>query len=493
MQGFDEQRIRHILSCSPAIIYTGRVHEPFNLTFVSDNFPSLFGHHTQDCLGRPAFWRDHIHPDDCDCVFADYAALVKTGHHVHEYRLRNKAGDYLWVLDELRLVRDTEGRPVEVIGSLLDISDRKRAEIALQKSEELFRVFFLANPVPTIISSPEGVVLMVNPAFTKNPGYPAEDVVGRTVQELGFWRNPDDRARMVAAIKEHGCIDNLESQFHGKGQRPMTCLISSRAIDLAGELRILSIVNDVTEARKAEDALRKLDQAKSDFISTAAHELRTPLIAIVGFSELLEDAAGMGLTEEQKASYIAVIQSNAEILKSLVDDLLDVGRIQIGRSLGVVFAENNLGEIIRKVVEPFRLKNQQHNIIVTHKTPLPERVWLDGGRITQVLYNLLNNAIKYSPHGGVIEIQTSTSPDEVSIAVLDQGVGMTPQQVDHVFDRFYRAEFDKTHSSGLGLGLSIVKQIVADHGGEIAVASQLGVGTAVTLSLPIKQSKPGSQ
>ena len=363
------QRISHILSLSPAIIYAGRVDEPFYLTFISENLTTHFGFDTKICLRNPDFWRDLIHPDDVECVFDDYARISANGFHKHEYRLRKEDGEYLWVLDELRLVRDASGHPLEVVGSWLDITDRKETEEALQKSEKLFRDFFQTNPVATIVSSTDGVVHMVNPAFTGQTDFTAEEVVGRTAQELGFWQIPEDRERMVSAIQKFGFIDNLESQFYGKGGRSMTCLISSRAVDLGGDIRILSIVQDVTEQRKAEAALLKLDQAKTAFISTAAHELRTPLIAIVGYSELLENEAGLPLEEEQKQEYRSIIQSNAEILNRLVDDLLDVGRIQIGRSLGVVLKEAQLNEVIEKVVGSLRVKNELHGITVVHTNP----------------------------------------------------------------------------------------------------------------------------
>ncbi len=487
MKNFTDQRVRRILSCSPAIIYTGKVSDAFHLTFISENFSSRFGYSTEECLNNPDFWRKNIHPDDCGCVFEDYAAFHKNGHHVHEYRFRKKDGSYAWILDELQLFCDDNGSPVEIVGSWLDITDRKKTEAALQQSETLFRDFFTANPIPTIITSPSGVVHMVNPAFVNRTGFSAEDVVGQTAQELGFWRKPKDRERMVAAIQEYGFIDDLESSFYGKNAVPMTCIISSRAIDFEGETRILSTVLDVTEQRKAEEALRKLDQAKNDFISTAAHELRTPLIAIVGYSELLENAVNMTLSEEQKASYVSIIQDNAAILNRLVDDLLDVGRIQIGRSLGVVFKENQLSVIIAKVVESFRLKSERHNIIASHCNALPETMWFDGARITQVLYNLLSNAIKYSPQGGTVTIQTITAEDKVKISIIDQGLGMESKQVERIFDRFYRAEAKDSEISGLGLGMSIVRQIITDHGGEVSVSSKLGKGTTVTFDLPIKQ------
>jgi PAS domain S-box-containing protein len=483
------QRISHILSHSPAIIYAGRVGEPFNLTFVSENLASRFGFDTKVCLHNPDFWRELIHPDDVACVFDDYARISANGFHKHEYRLRKEDGEYLWVLDEIRLVRDSSGRPLEVIGSWLDITDRKETERALQKSEALLRDFFKTNPVATIITSTDGVVHMVNPAFTEHTDFTEEEVVGRTAQELGFWQIPEDRMRMVAAIQEFGFIDNLESQFYGKDGRPMTCLVSSRAFDFGGEVRILSTVHDVTEQRKAEAVLLKFDQAKRDFISTAAHELRTPLIAIVGYSELLENQAGMPLEDEQKQEYLSIIQSNAEVLNRLVDDLLDIGRIQIGRSLGVVLKEAQLSEVIEKVVGSLSVKNERYRITVVHTNPLPEIGWFDPGRITQVLYNLLSNAIKYSPQGGNIEIQTTIGSETVSVAIVDQGQGMSPALVENVFDRFYRGEDADAETHGLGLGMGIVKQIIEDHGGEIAVKSHLGVGTTVTFTLPLKPER----
>ncbi len=486
MQDLLDQRISHILTHSPAIIYAGRVADPFNLSFISENFSSLFGFDRKTCLHNPDFWRELIHPDDLECVFADYVGVSGKDYHKHEYRLRKKDGDYLWVLDELRLVHDAEGRPLEVIGSWLDITERRETERALLQSEALFRDFFQTNPVATIISSPDGVVHMVNPAFTEHTDFSPQEIIGRTAQELGFWHIPEDRERMVAAIKEFGFIDNMESQFYGRGGRPMTCLVSSRAVAFGDEIRILSTVQDVTEQRKAEAALLKLDQAKSDFIATAAHELRTPLIAIVGYSELLENAAEMSLSEKQKEEYLAIIQSNAEVLNRLVEDLLDVGRIQIGRSLGVTIQEAHLFEVIEKVVGSLSVKNDRYKINVVHTNPLPEKVWFDPGRMTQVLYNLLNNSIKYTPQGGTIEIQTTTGAETVSIAIVDQGRGMSAEQVKHIFDRFYsgeRADF-KTH--GLGLGMGIVKQIIEDHGGEIVVTSSPGEGTTVAFSLPVK-------
>lgn len=486
MNHLSTEKINQILSLSPAIIYSCRATDDFAATFVSGNITSLFGYSIRECLETPNFWRDNIHPDDVERVLAVYDLFFKEGRHVHEYRFRKKDGSYSWVLDQLRLIRDADGNPLEIIGSWLDITDRKETEEALSKSLNLFREFFMANPVGTIITTPPGHVLEVNPAFIEASGYSAAEVVGRTSQELGFWRNLEDRERMVSAISQHGFIDHLESVFFGKNGKQMTCLVSSRAIDYEGEVRILSIVTDVTDQRRAEEAMRELDKAKSDFISTAAHELRTPLVSIVGYCELLENADAMGFSDEQREHYLSIILSNAGILNRLIDDLLDLGRIQVGRSLGVSPKENDLLEIVDKVVASFRVKTGRHKIVVERSNDFPQIVWLDAGRIAQVLNNLLNNAIKYSPEGGIVRVWLSDGPDKISVSIADQGVGMTAEQMEHVFERFYRVDPNSLETVGLGLGMSIVKQIIEDHGGTINVSSQPGEGTTVTFELPVR-------
>jgi PAS domain S-box-containing protein len=368
-----------------------------------------------------------------------------------------------------------------------DITERKATETALLKSEQLFRDFFESNPTATIISSPSGMVHMTNAAFTRTTGFSAEEVVGRNSQELGFWRDPEARQTMIKAIREHGFINNLESDFFGKGGLPMTCLISSRAIEHEGEMRILSTVVDVTLQREVERKMRKLDQDKSDFIAIAAHELRTPLAAIFGYAELLEDAAQLGISAQQRQSYSSIILNNAEILSRLTDDLLDVEQIQLDRPFRLTREKTSLSKLIKETLASFTLKCPDHRFILVHANILPEAMWIDSVRITQVLSNLFDNAVKYSPEGRVVEVTTETDEKQINISIKDKGVGMTSEEVGQIFHRFYRAKSLNIVTQGLGLGMCIVKRIVEDHGGEIYVTSFPGEGTTVTFTLPIKK------
>lgn len=609
MSRLSEQKMREILSSSAIVIYSCRVDGDYDLSFVSDNVLSLFGYSVEECLEKKQFWQNIVHPEDYDHAFHNSESLFLTGYLSLEYRFLNKDGRYTWVQDEMRLLRDDSGVPVEIVGSWFDISKRKKAEIALKNSEGHFRALFESNPSPTIISDPAGVIYNVNPSFTATTGYAREEVVGRTSYEMGFWRDIEDRERMVSAIKEHGFIDSLEGTFYGKNNKIMrciissraveyddeirmistvtdvteerafeeklrrsdrlfrtlfeispmgtivtstdglihlanpaflnasgytsdellgqtvqelgfwkreedrhemlsairdkgyidnleacfyaknnkalTCLVSSRVIELDGEIKILNVVVDITTQRAAEESMRQLEKAKSDFISTVAHELRTPLIAIVGYCELLENVAGMSLEESTKKEYLDIILSNAEVLNSLVDDLLDMGRIQIGRSLGITKQEVELRPLVDKIVATAKFRSPRHEVVVEECEGVPKSLWIDAGRITQVLHNLLSNAITYSPDGGVVKIMMRGEGEHVLLSVIDTGIGMSPEQAERIFDQFYRVDTESTKSLGLGLGLSIAKQIVSDHGGEFFVESSPGQGTTMTLKLPL--------
>ncbi len=370
--------------------------------------------------------------------------------------------------------------------SLVDITKRKQAEEELRKEMAFSKSLVDTAQAIVLVLDTEGRILQFNPYMEEISGYKLAEVMGK--DWFTTFLPEEDHSKIRTLF--HKAVDTI--QVGGNVNPILTKDGHERQIEwhdktlkdaYGNVVGLLAVGQDVTEQKKAEGVLRKLDQAKSDFISIVAHELRTPLVAIFGYSELLEDD-GNHLTKEQRENYLSIVQSNAEALNRLVDDLLDIGRIQIGRPLEILFQEADLDEIIEKATASVNGHGLRHKIIVTHNKPLPETIWIDGGRITQVLNNLLNNAIKYSPQGGTIEIQTLTDEEKVTVSIQDQGVGMAPQQVEHIFDRFYCVDVSNSRNTGLGLGMTIVKHIIDDHGGEISVKSRLGEGTAVAFTLP---------
>lgn len=370
--------------------------------------------------------------------------------------------------------------------SLVDITKRKQAEEELRKEMAFSKSLVDTAQAIVLVLDAEGRILQFNPYMEEISGYKLAEVKGK--DWFTTFLPEEDYSKIRTLF--HKAVDTI--QVGGNVNPILTKDGHERQIEwhdktlkdaYGNVVGLLAVGQDVTEQKKAEGVLRKLDQAKSDFISIVAHELRTPLVAIFGYSELLEDD-GNHLTKEQRENYLSIVQSNAEALNRLVDDLLDIGRIQIGRPLEILFQEADLDGIIEKATASANGQGLRHKIIVTHNKPLPEIIWIDGGRITQVLNNLLNNAIKYSPQGGTIEIQTLTDEEKVTVSIQDQGVGMAPQQVEHIFDRFYCVDVSNSRNTGLGLGMTIVKHIIDDHGGEISVKSRLGEGTAVAFTLP---------
>jgi len=481
---YSDQKIRKILSASPAILYSCRTDGDFGATFVSENIMTIFGYSPRECLETPDFWRKNIHPDDAPEVFEKFETFFTKGHHVHEYRFRKKDGNYAWVLDNVSLIRDTDGSPVEMVGSWLDITARKSAEVSLEKSEALFRDFFQTNPVATIITSHEGLVHMINPAFTGTTGFSSPEVVGKMVQELDFWPELDVREQMITAIKKYGYINFLENKFHGKNRRLMTCLVSARAVEYEGEPALLSIVIDITEQKKSEEAMLKLDEIKSDFISTAAHELRTPLTSIMGFSEMITDPTlSEHLSEEQRAGMLHDIFYNSERLSKIIDDLLDMSRIEAGQDLPLDKKLQSIKSLLEKIARRYELKSA-HQVSLNFNSGNSDQLEFDIHRIEQVMENLMSNAAKYSPKESTIAIVAESVDRQFQISVIDQGDGMSEEQVSRVFDKFYRANSSKSSIVGFGLGMSIVKKIVEDHSGNIWIDSELGKGTQVHFTLP---------
>ena len=228
---------------------------------------------------------------------------------------------------------------------------------------------------------------------------------------------------------------------------------------------------------------REIDQLKNEFISIAAHELRTPLASIMGYSELLQMDEADKFSPKMTRECFGNIQSSILSLERIIDDLLDVSKIESGRSLLIDKAEIDFSELLATICENHQRETKKH-IFQLELPKAPISLFADQGRITQVLDNLLSNAIKYTPNGGAIRISGKIEDDQLCVSISDEGIGMTEQQAQRVFDKFYRADTSNTAVRGLGLGMNIAKNIIEGHGGTIWVESVAGEGTTVYFTIP---------
>ncbi|MDI6831471.1 MAG: ATP-binding protein [Actinomycetota bacterium] len=256
----------------------------------------------------------------------------------------------------------------------------------------------------------------------------------------------------------------------------LACLMSNR---LSLELRRQEQSRD--EVESLGEFIRRLEKAKSEFVSMVSHELRTPLTSIRGFSEILESK---DLEPEKKQEFYRIILNESERLSRLINNLLNLSRIEAGIELNREMTD--LAELLREDIDLFQSQTDIHELRYLGSQPLPP-VYCDQDRMHQVIKNLLSNAVKYSPQGGLIEVDTGVEGKYVTVSVTDHGIGIPPEDLPHIFERFRRAENQGQWGiTGTGLGLAIVKHLVELHGGKISVRSEPGKGSTFTVYVPIR-------
>jgi signal transduction histidine kinase len=241
----------------------------------------------------------------------------------------------------------------------------------------------------------------------------------------------------------------------------------------------LEIINH--ELREIQNELMEANMAKSEFMSIASHELRTPLTTVLGYSELL---LTRDLTESQKKEFLEFINEESILLSNIIDDLLDISRIESQKDFGFVKKPINLTDILQKNANFYSRVEGGKRIITDIEENLP-LVNADEEKIGQVIKNLLDNAIKYSPSGNILA-KAFIKDNMVWIAIQDHGIGISQEDITRVFDKFFRVKQKETaHISGTGLGLSIVKYIVESHNGKLDIKSKLGEGTTIGFGIPV--------
>lgn len=227
--------------------------------------------------------------------------------------------------------------------------------------------------------------------------------------------------------------------------------------------------------------IRRLEKAKSDFVSIVSHEIRTPLTSIQGFSEIL---ATKEMEPEKRYEFYRIIYNESERLSRLVTNLLNLSRIEAGIELERELV--NVPQLVSEDVEFFQSQTDRHQLKYVGSRQVPT-VYADPDRLHQVVKNLLSNAIKYSPEGGTVEVETGVEGKYLTISVTDHGIGIPQEELPRIFERFTRTEREEVLGvSGTGLGLAIVKHLVELHGGKLTVRSEPGQGSTFTVYLPIR-------
>ena len=325
----------------------------------------------------------------------------------------------------------------------------------------------------------DGRVRLMNSAAKHIFGVPSEDGTGKPLRQVV--RN-ERVHELVQACLTGSPEASAELSIFSPDERiyqVQTALLRGENADISG---VVTTFNDITE-------IRSVERMKSEFVSTVSHELRTPLTSIKGFTRtLLDDTEGYYDRDMQREFY-QIIDTECDRLVRLISDLLNLSRIESGRTLELVLSEVDLGRTVRRVVESQRSYATDHEFDIIIPDDLAP-IEADQDKVEQMLTNLLSNAIKYSPGGGKITIHARDMGEHVAVAVTDEGIGIPPDHIGKLFNRFHRVDSrDSRKQYGTGIGLYLVKHLVEAHRGEVTVESEIGKGSTFTFVLPKQLSQ----
>ncbi|MBI5848903.1 MAG: PAS domain S-box protein [Nitrospirae bacterium] len=513
-------QISLMLDSLPIIPYTCRATEDFCATYIGKSVTRISGYQSDDFIVNPGFWANNIHPDDKLRAFEVLPILLEKGEHYHEYRWKSAEGTYLWFGDTLRLIRTPNGEPDHIVGTWQDITKRKMTEEKLKESEQKYISLVETTGTGYVIIDHEGRVLDANQIYIRLSGHNNfDEICGRSVVEWTAACEIEKNEKAVATCIKDGYIRNLEIGYVDSQGNVTSVEINASVLIKDGKPRILSLCRDITERKQKEDELRQAllmaesgIKARGEFLSNMSHELTTPLNSIIGFSQVMLDDISGALNEQQR-EYLQAIQQGGERLNEIYSELLQFASLESGE-LKVITETFLLNDLLKSSLLLFNEKANLKGVSLSLKTDLPSEIQIeaDRGKLSQVMFSLLDNAVKFTPSGGSVWVQAllisdvgairqvaqekgrgSASPlqdrDFIEISVADTGIGIKQEDMPRLFKSFQQLESVYTKKyKGTGIGLLLAQKLIELHGGRVWIESESGKGTTVTFVIPIKQN-----
>jgi len=463
--------------------------------YLSDRWKAMLGHGPDEVGNGEDEWFSRVHPDDIAGMRNELERHLRGEivFYTAEYRLRCKDGRYKWILDRGQALFDGEGQALRVSGSHGDITERHQAEVHLRERTEQLNAIFALSPDCFVSFDRKHRLSSVNTAFLDMTGFNEAQLRGIAEEEfvarLAALSAPGAGMPDIASLRAR---ERRQAETHAGDKRkdvlpcrielarPRMCVLEVRLREAQSESvsRILYF-SDITHETEVE-------RLKSEFLSTAAHELRTPMASVLGYAEVLH-AQEFERVEQQE--FLETILRNARLMAEIINELLDLARIEARRGKDFKFepllADRLLSDVVTGFKAPAGREPPRLRLGKDH-------TWLyaDRSKLTQAIGNVLSNAYKYSPGGGAVDVELiypqvasmDGAGNRHGVRIADSGIGMTAEQLARVCERFYRAD-TSGKIPGTGLGMSIVKEIVELHGGHLEFSSRPGEGTAVTLWL----------
>jgi PAS domain S-box-containing protein len=449
---------------------------------INEGYLKLMGYSKQELIGKTRFV-DLTPPEYHQSDEENFRQVLETGQPLeYEKEYIRKDGSRVPVLLTVFVIRDAQDRPFGLGATIKDMTERKKAEV------ERFRLAAIVDSSSDAIigKTLDGVITTWNRGAEELYGYTAEEMIGQPVSILVPSDRPNELPAILERLKNGEHIKQLETIRVCKDGTHITVSLTVSPIKNSVDKVIgaSTIARDITERKRIEKQLQETARLKSEFTSTVSHELRTPLaISKEALSLLLRGKVGE-FTPKQK-EILTIASTNIDRLCFLIDDILDFSKIEAGK-MEIHKEPWDIVPVVQESCNGWKLRADFKKISLNMTAPPgPLVIPVDKIRFLQILSNLLNNAAKFTPEGGRIDVIIEDEKDAVRFSVVDSGPGIAPEDMPKLFQKFQ--QFKRTHgpgARGTGLGLSIVKSLVELHGGEITVKSTVGKGSSFIFRLP---------
>jgi PAS domain S-box-containing protein len=496
-----KNRLKHLMTSAPAVIYSFQAKGEYLPTFISENVRDLLGYEPEEYLSDRNFVPRRIHPEDAARVQDDLSRLFELGYLVHEYRFRCKDGTHCWVSDELHVLRDENGEPTEVVGSWSDVTSRRKMGEAMVAAQN--RLNHLLTSAPAVIYSFEATGAYAPTFISDNVksllGYePKEFLESRDF----WWRriHPNDVPRVREKLDRLFDVGQVNHEYRFLRKDGGYCWINDEMHLIRSKdgkpVEVVASMNDISARKKVERELavakeqaELANRAKSDFLARMSHELRTPLNAIIGLAEMMvEDAQDAG--DDAQAEPLQRIQRAGEHLLGLINEILDLSKIEAGK-LQLYPETFDVSKLVGEAVTTVQplVENKADRLGIDCPGDIGE-MHADQIKVRQILLNLLSNACKFTENGDIrltVARDRTGGAEWLRFTVSDTGIGIAPEHLGRLFEDFSPASASTAAKyGGTGLGLAISQRYCKLMGGDISVESAPGEGSTFTVRLPAK-------
>lgn len=470
------------------------------IVFLNETWSKVTGLLVERCLDKKIF--EMLHPHDQDDQQKSFQMMMQGKKAAYRAftRLRTADGTYRTVELAISMLRQDENKKLRAVGTITDIEERHRAERALSEAEKKYRTI-VENAAGGIYQvTPDGRYISANPALVRILGYDNEEDLLGSITNSSQQVYLDHRAHtiFIRELEAKGLYKGFEAQILCKDGRTIWVNENARVVrdDDGSTLYYEGSIEDITQRKESELVMQEAkiqsdlaNRAKSEFLANMSHELRTPLNAIIGFSEMIKNEVFGPIVQRQYWEYANDIYSSGKHLLKIINEILDVARIEAGeRHLNESIV--NLGRIMETTLDLLAPKIDAKSLIIIN---LIEDMNIDligeDVAIKQMMTNLISNAVKFTPNGGRITLAARLDDTgSLRISVTDTGVGMDESEIDKILSPFGQVN-GSLHkaTSGAGLGVTLVRSLMALHGGYFEIFSQKGLGTTASLVFPPKR------